>query len=386
MRRQSKNIVNAKKILFFKNIDWENAMYIKKDKRYYITLVLCSIGTALALTMNFAPAAENALGGIKDIYPDMENGFGGTAFIATLLSGLLIWCNYYIDQIKKDKLHVEIVCFLIAIVWLMGESFYLDDTLSALYGSCVQCLKSVIYLVGSTYLLIQLAYLFAFLLDCSIEGRDLPQKEMWLVKQYRKHPFGCPFTIFLAALFPQLVVSYPARMNYDAIGQLLRYFGSLDRAAHHPPASTWLMGKVISLGLHLGNGSRAIFLYVTLQYLLFAVISAYLVYTMRIYFRAPRWLQMTAMLVTVIAPYHAAYVGVMVKDVIYAYVILLMVIEMLYMLHSDFRFWESKRHCILFWISASLLILLRNNGRYVVYPMMAAMFLVLFNKKMMGGG
>lgn len=360
-------------------------MYIKKDRRYYITLVLCSIVTALALTMNFAPSAENALGGIKDIYPDIENGFGGTAFIATFLSGLLIWCNYHIDQIKKDKLHVGIICFLIAIVWLMGESFYLDNTLFAVYGSYVQCLKSVIYLGGSTYLLTQLAYLFEFLLDCSIKGKDLPQKETWLVRQYRKHPFGCPLTIFLIVLFPQLIFSYPARMNYDAIGQLLQYFGLDTFAAHHPPASTWLMGKVVSLGLYLGNGSRAIFLYITLQYLLLAVISAYLVYTIRIYFCAPRWLQLTVILITLLAPYHAAYVGMMVKDIIYAYVILLMEIEMLYMLHSDFRFWESKRHCVLFWMSASLSILLRNNGRYVVYPTMIVLFIALFVKKVGGG-
>lgn len=350
----------------------------RKNRRYYFILILCSICTALALTMNFAPVAEGMQQGI---YPDIKNGFGGTAFTATLLSGLLIWCNYRIDCIKRNKLHVEVVCFFFAIVWLMGESFALDNTLSALYSSCVQCLKSLIYVVGSTYLLIQLAYLLRFLLDASaIEGRDLPQKETWLIRQYRNHPFGCPLVVFLLGLFPQLLFSYPARMYFDTEHQLLEYFGFYPFSAHHPPASTWLMGKVVSLGLHLGNGSRAVFLYITLQYLLLAIISAYLVYTIRIYFHAPRWLQMITMFITVCAPYHAAYVGMMVKDVIYAYVILLMEIEVLYMLHSDFMFWESKRHCILFWLAASLSILLRNNGKYVVYPTMVMLLITMFSK------
>ncbi len=358
----------------------------KKNRTYYLTLVLCSICVALALTMNFAPRAEGTSGNIGDIFEDMKNGFGGTAFITTLLSGLLIWCNYHIDLIKKDKLYVGMICFPIAIVWLMGESFALDDTLSALRSSHVQCLKSIIYVVGSTYLLTQLAYLLRFLLDASaLEGRDLPQTETWLVRQYRKHPFGFPLVVFLMTLFPQLVFSYPARMCIDVTGQLLRYFGLDTLAGHHPPASTWLMGKVVSLGMFLGNGNMAVFLYIVLQYLLLSVLSAYLLYTMRIYFHAPRWLQMSALLVTVLAPYHAAYVGAMVKDVIYAYAAMLMEIELLYMMHSDFRFWESRRHGILFWIAASLTILMRNNGRYVVYPTMAVLCISLFSSKMRGG-
>ncbi len=358
----------------------------RKNRRYYFTLALCSICIALTLTMNFTPRAEGTSGNIGDIFADMKNGFGGTAFITTLLSGLLIWCNYHIDLIKKDKLYVGMICFPIAIVWLMGESFALDNTLSALHSSPVQCLKSIIYVVGSTYLLTQLAHLLRFLLDASaLNGRDLPQTETWLVRQYRKHPFGFPLVVFLTVLFPQLVLSYPARMHFDVTGQLLRYFGLDTLAAHHPPASTWLIGKVVSLGMLLGNGNRAVFLYIVLQYLLLSVLSAYLLYTMRIYFHSPRWLQMATLLVTALAPYHAAYVGAMVKDVIYAYAVLLMEIELLYMLHPDFRFWESKRHGVLFWIAASLTILMRNNGRYVVYPTMAVLFISVLFQKIRGG-
>lgn len=338
--------------------------------------------------MNFTPRAEGSSGSISDIFADMKNGLEGTAFTTTLLTGMLIWCNYHIDCIKKkDKLHLGIICFPIAIVWLMGESFALDNTLSALHSSPVQCLKSIIYVVGSTYLLTQLAHLLRFLLDASaLKGKDLPQTESRLVRLYRKHPFGFPLVVFLTALFPQLVFSYPARVNIDVIGQLLRYFGLDTLAAHHPPASTWLMGKIVSLGMLFGNGNRAIFLYITIQYLLLSVISAYLVYTIRIYFHAPRWLQLVTMLVTMFEPYHAAYVGAMVKDVIYAYAVLLMEIELLYMLHPNFKFWESRRHCVLFWLAAGLSVLLRNNGRYVVYPTMGVLFIGLFFKKIRGGG
>lgn len=363
-----------------------DAVNRKRGKRYYSALIVCSICMALTLTMKFAPRAEGASESISDIYADMKNGLGGTAFITTLLSGLLIWCNYHIDCIKKDKLYVGIICFPIAVVWLMGESFALDDTLSALHSSPVQCLKSIIYVAGSTYLLIQSAYLLRYLLDASaIAGRDLPQTEAKLVRQYRKHPFGFPLVVFLTALFPQLVFSYPARMNHDATAQLAQYFGLGMYAPHHPPASTWLMGKVVSLGLFLGDGNRAVFVYIALQYLLLSVISAYLVYTIRIYFHAPRWLQITTMLVTAFAPCYAAYVGVMIKDIMYAYAIVLLEIELLTMLHSEIGFWKSKRHCILFWFAASLTVLLRNNGRYVVYPTMAALLISSVFVKNRGG-
>lgn len=352
------------------------------SKGYYLKLTLLNLCTALALTMNFCPAVETE-GGLRALYPDMQNGFGGTSFVATLVFGILIFASCRIDQIKKEKLPCRTLCFLLAAVWVLGESFSLDNTLSALYSSYVQMFKTFIYVTGVTYLLIQLLYLLKYALDvAALEGKDIRQRENRLVKIYRKHPFLCPFFILLVGLLPQLVFSYPVGMSWDARYQLSQFFGLNTFTSHHPPASTWLTGQVVSFGLLFGNGNTAVFLYAVLQYFMLAAITAYMIYTMRIYFHAPRWLQLTVLVVTLVSPYHAAYVGVMLKDVMYAYMILLMMIEILYMLKLDSNFWKSGRHMILLWFSACMTILLRNNGKYVVYPTVLLLIIYFLRKGM----
>lgn len=355
----------------------------QKGKGYYLKLTILSLCTALALSMNFAPAMEEGVNGLSAVYPDMKNGFGNTSFVATLLFGILFFSNYRLDLLKKEKIPGRFICFLLACVWVMGESFHLDNTLSALSCSYVQILKTLIYVLGVTYLLNQLLYLLKWWLDSTaLDGKDLPQRENRLLLANRKHPFLCPFLILLVGLLPQLIFSYPVGMSWDARYQLSQFFGLDSFTSHHPPASTWLMGKVVSFGLLFGNGNTAVFLYAVLQYFLFAAITAYMIYTIRVYFHAPRWLQLTSIIVALVSPYHAAYIGVMLKDVIYAYMILLMAIEIMYMLNPDDCFWRSGKHMVLFWISASLTILLRNNGRYVVYPTILALIIYFCYKGM----
>ena len=354
----------------------------EKDKWYYLRLLILSVCTSLALTMNFSPLPESA-GGFSAIYPDLKNGFGGTSFTSTFLCGLLFVFNYKIDKIKDVKLRLLApVYFFVSVIWVMGESFHIDNTLFALYGSYVQILKTVIYVIGITYLLMQLAYFFRWILDMTaLKGWDVPKREMRLTQAYRKHPFLCPFIILIIGLLPQLILSYPVGMSYDARYQLSQFFGLDTFTSHHPPASTWLMGTIVSFGLLFGDGNTAVFLYIVFQYLLFALITAYLLYTMRVYFRAPRWLQFLTLIVTLVSPYHAAYVGVMLKDILYSYVLLLTIIEVLYMLKRGTYFWKSVWHMGMLCISASLTILLRNNGQYVIYPTILVLLVFAWRKK-----
>lgn len=138
------------------------------------------------------------------------------------------------------------------------------------------------------------------------------------------------------------------------------------------------MGKVVSLGVALGNSNLGIFFYCILQYLLFVLIMSYLIYTIRVNLKAPGWLQALTLFTALAAPYHAAYVGVMIKDVLYSYCLLLFVIEMVYYIRSNIY---NMRHILLLCSSAVLTILLRNNGKYVVYPVLLVLAGVTIRRK-----
>lgn len=84
------------------------------------------------------------------------------------------------------------------------------------------------------------------------------------------------------------------------------------------------------------------------------------------------------MLVTIISPYHAAFVGVMLKDLLYSYCLLFFIIEMICLLDTES---QSVKHLLLLCLSGILTILLRNNGKYVIYPTLLALGLFVLRKR-----
>ena len=65
-------------------------------------------------------------------------------------------------------------------------------------------------------------------------------------------------------------------------------------------------------------------------------------------------------------------------DTIYSYFILLFVIELVYILLLKQEYWKSKKHRFL--LAASMIgsVLFRNNGKYVIYPMIICILITIF--------
>lgn len=346
---------------------------------FYLKMIVLTLCTVLALTMNFSPSDTAALG-VQTIYTELLNGFGGTSFITTLLWGIFLYFLIKTKELRTNHIFMLFsVCMILAVIWVMGQSFQIDNTLNALYCSYVQIFKTIIYVIGITNLLYQIGCLFKLLLDkAAYKQSPMFKTEHFALHLYRKHTFVASMALLAVGTLPQLVVSYPAGLSFDARLSLLYYFGLSKFSSHHPPFSTWLMGKVVSLGAMLGNSNLGIFFYCILQYLLFILIMAYLIYTIRVYLRAPGWLQALTLFTALAAPYHAAYVGVMIKDVLYSYCLLIFVIEMVYYIRGNTY---NVGHVLLLCSSAVLTILLRNNGKYVIYPVLLVLVGITFRRK-----
>lgn len=205
--------------------------------------------------MNFAPADTSTMK-FSELYPDMLHGFGGTAFAATVVWAALFYGTLKIDELKKERnIPLLWMSLIVAGIWLMGKSFSIDHTLHALGCSYVQIMKSIVYTVGIAYLLFQLAFLFQRVLDvCADQGETVVTNASRMGNFYQKHPFGGALAVLLVGMLPHLIASYPTRMSYDARNQLGYYFDLWPFSSHHPPFSSWLMGKVVSLGIAV-NGT-----------------------------------------------------------------------------------------------------------------------------------
>lgn len=329
--------------------------------------------------MNFAPQDTAAMT-LSEIYPDLLHGFGGTAFTAAIVWAALFYGAVKIDKMKREKsIAALLTCFLVAVIWVMGKSFSIDNTLHALYSSYVQIVKTILYTTGIAYLLFQLSFLYDNLLNVSAAGDKTAATNFPRIRKlYDKHPFAGLLLVLLVGMLPHLLLSYPTRMSFDARNQLGYYFGLWPFSSHHPPFSSWMMGKVVSFGMAVsGSGNLGVFLYCVIQYLALALVTAYLIYTLKVYLHAPEWLQVSTLLITLISPYHAAMVGVMLKDLLYSYCLLLFIIEMAYILAVES---PDRKHLVLLSISGILTILLRNNGKYVIYPALLALGLFVLCK------
>ena len=346
-----------------------------------IRLILCFF-TAVALTMRFALPEElgELAGGSKmlNIFYNFQLSLSGTMAASTVILIALVLLERYLSrkQAKRDLL-LGFFAFVVAVVWAMGESFREVDSLALWHAGAGQAAKTVVYIVGITWFLMEIgALITAFL-----EGRwDWKWKEGRLKKMYAAHPFALPFLGLTVCWLPHLLLSYPAAMCVDGWNQMLQFFGVQKFTSHHPPVHTILMGLTEKLGLAVGSANLGLFLHIVLQTLVFALIMAYMFSAMR-KLSAPLWLRILSFVIAIVSPYYTQYIGLIVKDNFYSYFILLFVIEVIYMLVQGQEYWHSRRHLLLLAVSVIGSLLFRNNGQYVIYPMMLLILIMLIAQR-----
>ena len=343
-----------------------------------IRLIMCFF-TALALCMRFElPEELNEFAGgsrMLNIFYNFQLSLTGTMVAATVVFVALLLLERYLHK-KGARRGVLLyaICFVIAIVWAVGESFRRVDSLALLHAGAGQAVKTIVYIAGITWLLAQAAALLSVFLE---SGWDWKYKENRWSRLYHKHPFGMAFSGLLLCWLPNLLLSCPAAMCVDVWNQMLQFFGMQKFTTHHPPVHTVLVGLSEKLGLSLGSGNAGLFIYIIFQTILFALILAYMLDTMR-KMETPVWLRGLTFVIAVVSPYYTQYIGMIVKDNIYSYFIVLFVIELVYMLILKQKYWLEKKHLLLLGVSVIGSILFRNNGKYVIYPMILLILIMLF--------
>lgn len=343
---------------------------------------IMSFLAALALNIRFdIPQDMNHLASeskMLNISYNFQGSLTGTMAAATMVFVLLCIIDRYLYK-NKGKVHrtpvLFLICFCIAVVWVMGESFYRVNSLALLHMGAGQMVKTLVYVTGITWFLYEMTALLDLFLQ---SGWDwLPKKKVFFCDAYNKHPFKVSVVVLFVCWLPNLLLSYPATMCIDVWNQMLQSFGFQKFTTHHPPAHTVLAGAFERVGLLLGSANLGLFLYILFQTILFALILGYMFYTMK-ELASPTWLKVTAFIIAVSSPYYTQYIGMIVKDTIYSYFILLFVIELVYILLLKQEYWKSKKHCFL--LAASMIgsVLFRNNGKYVIYPMILCILITVF--------
>lgn len=181
---------------------------------------------------------------------------------------------------------------------------------------------------------------------------------------------------------PHILAAYPASIPPDTETQLVQFMGYEPFTAHHPPVHTFLIGICTQLGKRIfGSYNVGIFFCVVFQYLVMALIFAYALHYLEER-KAPAFILGVQWVICSLSPLITGFVGVVLKDVIYsAFFVLFVIFCARFAERTSFRL--SRGDALGLSASGIGVILLRNNGKYVIYPMCLILFLavVIHNRR-----
>ena len=352
--------------------------------RTLLALSLCIL-SSLALCMQFSePELSNAArdSGILNMMENLRLSLDGTAVLSSFVAAALyfLWRHNRRESQRRYVL-LPICCFFIAVIWLMARGFEIDNTLQSLTSGWGQVFKSGVYLLGSAWFLTQLGIALDLFLE---QGTDIRTGSGRLLTFYRRHSFLCPFLILLLSCILPLALAYPGGMCADSWCQAGMYFqvvrpdwGLYEFTSHHPPAHTVYFSSIIALGKKLGSANLGLFAVMLLQAGMHSAVFAYALHTMR-QLGAPRYLRVLSLLAVMFCPFYVTAYPAVIKDNVYSWAILLFVVEVIHMLRLGRDYWRSGRHMALLALGILGSMLMRNNGKYVIYPMVLLLLILFF--------
>ena len=345
--------------------------------------ILFAALSAFSLTMSMSVSTDLLAQPdiISEIFSNINNSFSDDWITTFLLFRIILFMRKrFADHAGRKYKWGKAINLFIALIWLMAEGFRRNNSLSLLFCTYGQMLKSIIYFIGSYQLLNVLMYAFSFLIENHGEHTaDNPNRRS-SVSVFFKY-----FILLIVLWIPHLLSAYPAFICYDSYYQLAQYFGIDGWTSHHPPLNTLLMGKIIEIGKYLKDGNFGFFLYIAFQAVLFAAILSYGIVLLK-KLKTPKWLLVLLVICAVAVPYYSAYIGVIVKDNIYSYAFVLFFIEIIYLAIRKEEYFDSVPHLLLWCLSVTALLLMRNNGKYVIIPFYLIMIIYAFRHRTVFSG
>ena len=352
------------------------------NRAIHALLFVCALLAASALIMTFrCRTAEKEFLSIRaEVFDNLYRSFNGRSVTTTLLTAVLF-------SLGKKRYDKDLICKpafwilsgILAAIWLMAEGFRIDDTLDHLSMTTGQTVKSVIYYIGIFYLFYELtAWFFRILENSSHAAVNLHTHPV--LRYLGKYRFPLITIVLLIIWSGPVLTAYPAIIGNDAWTQLSQYWGLTPFTAHHPPIHTILIGFFSRIGLLFGNPGAGLFAYVLIQTLLYALAIAYSCELLA-RLKAPSWLWGIYLTAVMLSPYFSNRVGNISKDNLFSVSVLLFITELIFALLGPEQFAESRKHMVLSIIAIDGTLLLRNNGKHILYPTMAVIALLLFLKR-----
>ena len=294
--------------------DTARALWFKRypATQTFAAFLLATLATA-ALSIDPTAASYHAImkidptatGALYICYEVLLSFAGHTdAMLYLALACLLALPMRYVffGRRARPRPSVVIPSLAFAACMVFGRSYDLTDGAGLVFGGISRCIESIIAAGGWTVL----AYTAFFLLFEAFDwfgAHRLRFTEARFGRLWRaadlilnRHPFAVPFAVIVVTWLPTFIGCMPGLFMGDTGAQIRQWFnypnGTSDYLnlinpnvllnAHHPVVHTAILGTCVQLGMSLfGSENTGLLIYTTMQFLVTAATTAYLVSSLR---------------------------------------------------------------------------------------------------------
>lgn len=301
----------------------------------------------------------------------------------SVIQGIKAKYKTLIKECLSFDLGVLVFSLLSTILLLLASCIYIGLSFYHLNGPDIYSWingSTVIILGIGAVVLFCLLYLFASLLfnaiSTSVSTNDKAKTHLSLRDSAKKY-FVPLFVILFVCWIPWIIAHYPGSLDQDTIWQVLIWRTQPEWYDHHPWLTTALFGSVFDLGSTLGSQGIALFLYTTIQAVLYsALVSLSFCYVLR--FSVPKAAWISFFVAACMLPAYPSFASQMVKD---SFFVLFWVPFMLFFIEgirTRGECFKSALPLVLFIASIILVILSNKKGIYLTLP--AILILLVFVK------
>lgn len=273
-----------------------------------------------------------------------------------------------------------LISSVLALFQLFRISLLTTDTITVTYNSLPNIIMSGCILFTYVYIFNLAQGVLLALLEKreSTELRDISRIE----NLFDKHPFVLTLLFIFICWLPVIIINYPTILVVDAFRQLRQYYGEVPITNAHPPIHTILFGASVSLGRKLGSTNLGLFIS-NIPQIVSTAVAISLSSAVLNKLKAPRYLKLLTIAIGAFSPAVLGMILVSTKDLLFAsFVLILYCLSILFYI-SDSNSKKNKAmkivwQTIILIIVATLVILFRKNGIYMILPLVVVACVNIF--------
>lgn len=286
---------------------------------------------------------------------------------------ILFWFVFILFFIFYNKVFVnkKIYYFssiFLAVIQVVSFSYATNNDLSYIFASKLHIAKTLVCFCG---------FLIFFNWICNYV--DMVVSDMNINQESTSYSYWTIFGILGLLWLPHVLVSYPASFTPDSIWQFLQATGVESMSNHNPVFHTCMMGFFAKMGkLFFHSANIGIFIFIAVQYIFVLSVFSYSLFVLQEK-KLEKKIFYFIFIIYAFCPLIIGYLGVVIKDVPYATAFLLMMTCYIRLYSKKYTECSNKT-MILFVVSGALMILNRNEGKYV-FAISAIIICILYLRK-----